>query len=89
MFHAEAGTRTRVYGGPPDQDETFVARTAIDIAHVNAGDSVLQSGRSVVYITSGEGTCSGETLTEGDLVETRDFKYKAKTDSKLILAFEI
>jgi redox-sensitive bicupin YhaK (pirin superfamily) len=89
MFHAEAGTRTRVYGGPPDQDETFSARTAIDIAHVNTGDNVVQSGRSIVYVTSGEGTCNGETLTEGDLVETRDFKYKAKTDSKLILVFEI
>jgi len=89
MFHAEAGTRTRVYGGPPAQEATYAARTAIDIAHVNAGDSVAQSGRSIVYITSGDGVCAGETLTEGDLVDTRDFKYKATTDSKLILAFEI
>lgn len=89
MFHAEAGTRTRVYGGPPDQDETVSARTAIDIADVNAGDNIAQSGRSIVYVTSGEGTCNGETLTEGDLVETRDFKFKANTDSKLILVFEI
>ena len=64
-------------------------RTAFDIANINAGDNVVQSGRSVVYVTSGEGVCGGETLTEGDLVETRDFKFKAKTDSKLILAFEI
>jgi redox-sensitive bicupin YhaK (pirin superfamily) len=89
MFRAEAGTRTRVYGGPADQDETFSARTAIDIAHLNTGDNVVQSGRSIVYVTSGEGTCNGEALTEGDLIETRDFKYKAKTDSKLILVFEI
>ncbi len=89
MFHAEPGTRTRVYGGPPGQDNTVTARTAIDIAHLNAGDTIVQSGRSIVYITSGEGVCAGETLTEGDLVETRDFKFKANTDSKLILAFEI
>jgi len=89
MFHAEPGKRTRVYGGPPDQTDTVSARTAIEIAHITAGDNVTQSGRSVVYITSGEGVCAGETLTEGDLVETRDFKFKAKTDSKLILAFEI
>jgi len=88
-FHAEAGKRTRVYGGPPEQAQTFSARTAIDIAHIHAGEDVVQSGRSVVYVTSGEGVCCGETLTEGDLVETRDFKFKAKTDSKLILAFEI
>ena len=46
-------------------------------------------GRSVVYVTCGDGECASEALTEGDLVETRDFKFKAKTDSKLILAFEI
>jgi redox-sensitive bicupin YhaK (pirin superfamily) len=89
MFHAKAGTRTRVYGGPPDHENVFPARTAIDIVYTSAGDSVIQSGRSIVYITSGEGVCAGETLTEGDLVETRDFKFKANTDSKLILAFEI
>ena len=89
MFHAEPGKRMRVYGGPPDQTDTVTARTAIDIANINAGDNVTQSGRSVVYVTSGEGICAGETLTEGDLVETRDFKFEAKTDSKLILAFEI
>jgi len=89
LFHAEAGKRTRVYGGPPNQTDTVSARTAIDIANISAGDNVVQSGRSVVYVTSGEGVCGGETLTEGDLVETRDFKFKAKTDSRLILAFEI
>jgi len=89
VFHAQAGKRTRVYGGPPEQTDTVSARTAIDIAFINAGDIVAQSGRSVVYVTSGEGVCAGETLMEGDLVETRDFKFKAKTDSKLILAFEI
>jgi len=89
MFHAQAGTRTRVYGGSPDQANILSARTAVDIAHVSAGESVMQSGRSIVYVTSGEGVCAGETLTEGDLVDTRDFRFKAMTDSKLILAFEI
>ena len=29
-----------------------------------------------------------ETIKEGDLVETRDFNYKALTDSKLVLVYE-
>lgn len=89
MFHAEPGKRTRVYGGPPDQEETLAARTVIDIAHIEAGESLSQSGRSLVYVTCGEGSSDGETLKEGDLVDTRDIKFKAKTDSKLILAYEI
>ena len=89
MFHAETGKRMRVYGGPSDQDETITARTIIDIAHINAGDSVSQPGRSLVYMVVGKGTCSQEKIEEGDLVETRDFKFKATTDSKLILVFEM
>jgi len=89
MFQAKAGTRTRVYGGPSDQDETISARTVIEIAHVDAGKSIKQPGRSVIYMTVGEGSSDKEVLTEGDLVETRDFEFKAKTDCKLILAYEI
>ncbi len=89
IFQAGANRRTRVYGGPADQDETFSARTVIEIAHLDAGESVEQPGLSVVYVTVGEGTSGGETVKEGDLIETRDFDYKAVTDSKLILAYEI
>ena len=88
-FKAEAGKRLRIYGGPPDQTETIPARTIVDIAHLNAGESINKPGRSLVYITAGEGSSTDETLTEGDLVETRDFKYKAQTDSKLIIAYEL
>ena len=88
IFQAKDGTRTKVYGGPPDQDETFAARTNIDIAHVNAGDSIVQPGRSLVFVTTGEGVSTGETIVEGDLVDTRDFKFKATSDSKLILVYE-
>ena len=88
-FRAEAGKRTRVYGGPADQEKTFTARTVIDVAHVGAGDSVSQPGRNLVYVISGVGSNEGETLREGDLIDTRDINYKAKTDSKLIMAYEM
>lgn len=89
MFRAEAGKRTRVYGGPADQDETFSARTIIEVAHLDAGKSIKQPGRCLAYVTIGEGISGDQTLKEGDLVDTRDFNFKASTDSKLILAFEI
>ncbi len=89
MFHAKAGERTRVYGGPAGQDETFAARTIIDIAHVKAGGSIEQPGRVLAYITCGEGSSADEPLKEGDLVDTRDFSFKAQTDSKLILVHEL
>jgi redox-sensitive bicupin YhaK (pirin superfamily) len=89
MFQTQPGTRTRVYGGTSDQDETFAARTVVDIAHLDAGKSIKQAGRTLVYVTTGAGTSNGETIREGDLVDTRDFSYKALDDSKLILVYEI
>ena len=75
MFQAEANGRTRVYGGPADEDNTFAARTVIDVAHLKAGESLKQPGRSLAYVTAGAGSSEGETLREGDLVDTRDFKF--------------
>lgn len=89
MFQAQAGKRTRVYGGPPEQDETISARTVIDITHLDQGENVKQPGRSLAYVTVGEGICNDETVTEGDLIDTRDFSFKAQRDSKLILVYEI
>ena len=88
VFQAPPVGRIRVYGGPPDQDETLAARTVIEIAHLAAGKGVKLPGRSVVYMTVGKGTIGDETIKEGDLVETKDFNFKALTDCKLILVHE-
>jgi len=88
MYHAKDGERTRVYGGSADQDETFSARTIIDIAHLEKGETIKQAGRCLAYVTSGAGTTEGETVREGYLIDMRDFEYKALADSKLILIYE-
>jgi redox-sensitive bicupin YhaK (pirin superfamily) len=88
MYKARKGKRTRVYGGSSDQNDTIPARTAVDIACVQEGDTVEHPGRSLSYVTVGEGTSDDETVMEGDLIDTRDFNYKALTDSKLILIYE-
>jgi len=89
MFQAQSNGRTRIYGGPDDQDVTFAARLIIEIVHLDNGGRVEQPGQSIVYVTIGEGTCGEEIIKEGDLVETRDFNYMAAADSKLILIYEI
>lgn len=88
VFHASANGRTRVYGGSPEQNETIPARTIIDIANLGEGESIEQAGSSLVYVTTGNGTCDKKTIKEGDLVDTRDFSFKASQDSKLIIAYE-
>ena len=88
MFEAAENGRTRIYGGPADQDETVSARTVIDIVHMKEGDKLEQAGRCIVYLTSGAGSSVDETLREGDLVETSNFGIKALADSKLIVIYE-
>ena len=56
--------------------------------HLNEGEVVEQPGRSLAYITRGAGSSDEKTLREGQLVDTRDFKYKALSDSQLILVYE-
>lgn len=89
MYQAVTGERVRVYGGPSDQDETISSRTVIEVANIKEGEKISQPGRCISYITSGVGKSDDEILREGDLVETRDFNFAAKADSKLILAYEI
>ncbi len=88
LFQAQAGERTRVYGGSADQDSTIPARTAVEVAHLSAGEKLEQAGRCLAYVATGSGLCNKEKVAEGDLVDTRDLAYKAKTDSKLVLVFE-
>jgi redox-sensitive bicupin YhaK (pirin superfamily) len=64
---AETG-RTRVYGGPADQDQTLSARTVIEVVQLKDGETLEQPGRCIVYLTTGAGTSNEETLREGDLV---------------------
>jgi len=89
MFEAADSGRTRVYGGPADQDETLSARTVIEVAQLKKGETLEQPGRCIIYVTTGAGKSMDETLREGDLVETSNFKIKALADSKLIIAYEI
>ncbi len=88
VFKTRANERSRIYGGPADQDEAIAARTIIEVAHLDAGKNLKQPGRCIVYVTTGQGTSAGESLSEGDLVETTNFKFNASGDSKLIIIYE-
>ena len=93
VFESKANERKRVYGGSSEQDETFSSRTIIDIAQVNAGGKLKQAGKSLVFMTTGNGTVSAGdesnvSISEGNLVESTDFNFTANGDSKLIIVYE-
>ena len=93
IFEPKKGERKRVYGGPAEQNDTFAAHTIIEIADVNCGDKLAQAGKSLVYMTTGVGEMDSvsngtQLIREGDLVESTDFRFTAKGDSKLIIVYE-
>ena len=88
VMQSQPDERLRVYGGLGDQIETISSHTIIDVVQVNAGDSVKQPAQSLVYVTTGVGSCNSEIVREGDLIEMTDFSYKAERDSKLIVVYQ-
>jgi len=88
MFESVAGERIRVYGGKSDQKETFSSKTIIEIANVRKGDKIQQSGKSLVYVTTGRGKDSENMFREGDLIDSDDFSFTAEKDSSLIVVYQ-
>ncbi len=93
IFEPKKGERKRIYGGPAEQNDTFAARTIIEIAEVDSGDKLTQAGKSLVYMTTGVGEMDSDSndaqiVREGDLVESTNFRFTAKGDSKLIIIYE-
>ena len=88
MFKSRPDERLRIYGGPDDQEETFPAKTVVEVAQVKAGDSLSQPAQSVVYITAGSGKSDKQVLREGYLIESINFTFTATQDSKLIVVYQ-
>ncbi len=93
VFKSRPGERKRIYGGPAEQDETIAAHTIVEVAQIGAGDRLEQAGKSLVYVTTGEGTAGDapdneQVIREGDLVESTDFSFTAGRDSRLIIVYE-
>lgn len=89
MYHVDEGQRVRVYGGPESQDETFAAQTVIDVARVDAGQSLVQDSPFVAYLVSGAGDAGGRKIRAGHLLHSERLDYTAGEESLLILAYTL
>lgn len=82
-----AGEVTRVYGGSGNQDQTFAAKTVIDVALLNGGQDTSVEGTYLAYVVSGGGEAGGQTLRDGDLARGEDFSFTASRDTHLITVY--
>ena len=84
-YDLERGTGPkRVYGGPPGQDETFPARTTIDVGLLAEGEEFSVDGAALVYLAEGKGRGGGGVVEEGDLVRTVDYRFRAAVPSLVV-----
>jgi len=88
VYHPQAGERLRVYGGDEGQDETFAAKTVMEVARLNAGDQLEQDSEFIAYITTGSGQANGESVGEGDLLSGDALSLTANEDSLVVLVHQ-
>ncbi len=88
VYHPQAGERLRVYGGDEGQDETFAAKTVMEVARLNAGDQLEQDSEFIAYITTGSGQANGEKVREGDLLSGDSLSLNAEEDSLVVLVYQ-
>ena len=85
LYELQPGERRRIYGGAEDQDQALPARTSIDVALVQPGESVKAEGPFMAYLTRGGGVVDGRQVGDGDLLRGEDLEFTADSESQLIL----
>jgi redox-sensitive bicupin YhaK (pirin superfamily) len=89
LYILQQGQITRVYGGDNNQDETFSSGTVVDVGLVDANQIVSFDGEFLAYVTVGNGTINGETVSNGDLISGNDIQFQAEIDSQIIIVRKI
>lgn len=87
VYRPPQASRTRVYGGAKDQDQTFYSNTCMDVVNIDAGDCVEQQGSAMAYLTLGDGDMNGVSIDARTLVRGTALKFVAATDAQLVLIY--
>jgi redox-sensitive bicupin YhaK (pirin superfamily) len=85
-YRLPSGNLTRVYGGEADQDETFPAKTVIDVACLRSGQSMDVDVPFLAYLARGKGFANEDTITAGTLLRGDQLTFDCAEDAQLILA---
>ena len=88
VYKPASGERAHIYGGPKDQDDTFYSRTSVDVADVQAGQTITQEGEAMAYLTKGSGTINGDPVAARTLIRSNGISFTADTESQLIIIYE-
>jgi len=85
LYDLKIGEMTRVYGGTPEQNDTFPSRTTVQVGLLTPEQKVSVDGEFMVYVTRGKGVANGEEVRDGDLIKGKDLTFQATQDAQLIV----
>lgn len=77
LYVPKEGELTRIYGGAPNQYETFDSHTLIDIGIIPRGKNITLKGAFIAYIIGGSGVLEGQLVKDGDLIRSEDLEFTA------------
>ena len=86
VYQPVTGELTRIYGGEESKHADFPAKTKIDIAILNNGQSIKIDEPFLAYITRGKGIANGESIEDGNLIRGDTLSFDATDDVQLIVA---
>jgi redox-sensitive bicupin YhaK (pirin superfamily) len=85
LYTPKWGEIARIYGGSPDQTETFDSRTMIDVGLLNPEQKVVIESEFMAYLTLGSGVANGDEIEDGDLIRGTHLEFTANEKCQLIV----
>ncbi len=87
VYSIGSGERLQIYGGSKNQNERFYSKTSIDVAHVEAGQTIEYDGDVMAFLSKGSGIANGEALDARTLVHSNGLAFQAGSDAQVILIY--
>jgi len=85
VYRPTKGEMTRIYGGKPNSNADFPAKTVIKIGLLNDGQQIEVNAPFIAYVVRGEAIANEKRLKEGDLIRGEALKFEAKEDVHLVV----
>lgn len=85
VFRPKPGELTRIYGGSDGTKQTYASKTHIEIANLNAEQSLDLKGEALVYLTRGLAEVDEQSVQDGHLVHGQNLHFTAKTGVQMIV----
>ena len=89
VFEPQIGKRVQIYGGDKSQTARFYSKTAIDVANLEAGQTLQHKGDAMVFLSRGEGLINGQTVQARTLIRDDTISFEAISDVQVIIIYSV